>query len=176
MARLRQPRAGRDAELALGGRGGRRRRAEAAAFQTEAELFQAFEAAHARLSLPSLPPSLPPSHRPLPWKELRSRGRALRPWVAPSRGDAPKLPLAVQEAVCAQVGSARAGKLHLPRLCTHHTAWGKANLRTNPTLLLSQGLPAGAGELALPQHYCLWSYQAHVLRPQDCSSWKKLLE
>lgn len=64
-----QPRAGRDAELALGGRGGRGG-TEAAAFQTEAELFQAFEAAHARLSLPSLPPS----RRPPPCKELSARG------------------------------------------------------------------------------------------------------
>lgn len=54
-----QPRAGRDAERAPGGRGGRGG-TEAAAFQTEAELFQAFEAAHARLSLPSLPPSRRP--------------------------------------------------------------------------------------------------------------------
>lgn len=44
---------------------------EAAAFQTEAELFQAFEAAHARLSLPSLPPS----RRPPPWKELCAGAR-----------------------------------------------------------------------------------------------------
>lgn len=83
-----QPRAGRDAELALGGRGGRGG-TETAAFQTEAELFQAFKAARARLSLPSLPPS----RRPPPCRSCalgrRPARPAPRPLACPEQGRCP---------------------------------------------------------------------------------------
>lgn len=124
-------RAGRDAELALGGCGG----TEAAAFQTEAELFQAFEAAHARLSLPSLPPS----RRPPPWKELRARGPGRwglrpRPWAARSRESAPDLPLAGRAAlsVCVRpccLGALQPGGHIFPGLCTQHRSWDKSGVQ-----------------------------------------------
>lgn len=111
-----QLRAGRDAELALGWRGGRGG-TEAAAFQTEAELFQAFKAARTRLSLPSLPPS----RRPPPCEELRARALALArpafqvPWLPVARGmDTANPPLAERAALSRVCETLQPGSLISP--------------------------------------------------------------
>jgi hypothetical protein len=128
-----QPRAERDAELQLeqGGRGG----TEAAAFQTEAELFQAFEAAPARLSLPSLPPS----RRPPPCRE----GAAPRGCPRRLEDVRPCLCVPVYVWVTLLAGSPAPGSFISPCSArTQRASWHKSGSKRNQVCYSAGSSPA----------------------------------